>query len=459
MRRLIPLVLLTAALTACGGKGGSPTSPSAGAPAPATPSSGFTATISGTVQAPGAIAVVSTFGTSNGAALSGVTVTVVGTSLTVTADAAGRFSLTNVPPGDVQLRVTAPGTDATVPVPQVQASQSVDLVIVVAGSSASVDSDVRNTAGDGELEGRVEALPPTTPALTFTAAGRTVKTDSSTQFVEGSATRTFADLQIGERVHVKGRVSGDTFTAASVLIQNTNTTIPVEVNGVIDTLTGTAASFQFKIGSRVVRGDATTVFFGDGDTPDTFGRLKDGVRVEVTGDQRNDFVFATRIHINGTNDAPTPPGQDTSASIQGTLKSLSGTKPNLVLTVDTTTVKTTGSTEVKRKGDVQTLDALVVGQSLHVEGQRQSDGSIVARLIEIDDDAPGGAFEIEGALGGLKGTCPSISFGVNGFQIATNSTTTFEGGTCASLKSGDTVQVEGTRNADGSVAATSVKKE
>jgi hypothetical protein len=92
-----------------------------------------------------------------------------------------------------------------------------------------VDSEVRSGTGEAELEGRIESLRPTMPALTFKAAGKTVKTSSSTQFFQGGVTRPFSDLQIGMRVHVKGSLSGDTLTASLVEIQNTNTSIPVEI--------------------------------------------------------------------------------------------------------------------------------------------------------------------------------------------------------------------------------------
>jgi hypothetical protein len=442
MRRLLGIVVVAAALTAaCGGNGG-PTTPSgsAGGPgAPGAPGPGPTATITGSVQ------------------VAGVTVTVVGTSLASSVDAAGRFMLINVPPGDVSLQLTGGGANATVTLGAVQAAQSIDLVVMVTGSSASIDSQVKSGAGEAELEGRVESLPPTMAALTFRAAGRTVRTDSGTRFVDGSVTRSFADLQIGMRVHVRGSLSGDTFTATRVELQNSQVAVPVQVNGTIDTLTGSASAFQFNIGSRVVRGDSATEFFGDGDKPDTFSDLKNGGRVEVKGQQRDGFVYATRIHINGTETTPTPP-QDSSASIHGVLKSIGGAKPSLVLLVDTTTVRTSSGTEVKRRGDVQTLDELKVGQSLHVVGNRQADGSIDARKIEINDDAAGGAFEISGSVGGLKGTCPAMSFGVNGFSVTTSAATVFEGGACSSLKSGDKVTVKGLKQADGSVAATSVKK-
>jgi hypothetical protein len=285
-----------------------------------------------------------------------------------------------------------------------------------------------------------------------------VRTDGATQFVEGGTTRSFADLRIGMRVHARGSLAGDSFTASEVRIQNTNVDVPVNVNGVIDSVTGSASAFQFKIGSRVVKGDAQTQFFGDGDAPDSFASLKDGVRVEVKGEQRDGFIYAARIHVNDEDDDDGETPQDTSASIHGTLTAIGGADPAFVLTVGGTAVRTSSSTEVKRRGDVQTLSALVVGMSLHVVGVRQPDGSLDARKIEIDDDAPGGEFEIEGALGGLHGTCPAVRFSVNGFSITTSASTTFEDVVCTALRSGNKVNVKGIRQADGSVAATRVKR-
>jgi cytoskeletal protein CcmA (bactofilin family) len=456
MRRLLGALIAAAVMTAaCGGKS-TPTSPTEGTGVPVSPgSTGATATITGSVQGASASALL---GASSGAALTGVTVTVAGTAVSSSVDAGGRFTLTNVPPGDVQLQLTGGGANAAVALPAVRAAQTVDIVVMVAGASASIDSEVRSGAGESELEGRIESLPPTMPALSFKAAGRAVRTDGGTRFLDGSITRAFADLQIGMRVHVKGTLAGDTLTASQVELQNANI-VAVEVNGIIDSVAGTAATFQFRIGSRVIKGDVLTAFFGDGDKPDSFASLKDGARVEVKGQQRDGFIYATRIHVNGPDTTPTTdPGQDTSASIQGVLTAMSGARPALVLAVGTTTVRTTSSTEVKRRGDVQTLDALKIGQTLHVVGDRQADGSIVARKIEIDDDAAGGEFEIEGAVGGLKGTCPAVQFGVNGFAVATSASTAFEGGGCSALKSGDKVTVKGTRQSDGSVAATRVSR-
>jgi hypothetical protein len=381
MRKWVGFLICVAALSsACGGHGATPTSPTS---SNSTSSSPTAATISGTVQGGGASALSAASG---GTALTGVTVTVVGTPISSGVDAAGRFTLTNVPPGGVQLRISGGGVDATVSLTPVQPSQTVDVVVSVSGNTANVESEVRNGGGESELEGRVESLPPTMAALTFKAAGRTVTTDASTRFVDGSQTRSFSDLQIGMRVHVKGRMTGDMFAATSVEMQNSKTTNPVEVNGVIDTVTGTASSFQFKIGSRVVKGDNTTTFFGEGSAADSFADLKDGVRVEVKGQQRDGFIFATRIHIENDND------DDNGTS-----------------------------------GD--------------------------------DDNDDENEVELRGSLTNLTSSCPSIHFTINGTPVVTSASTRFDKVACSALKNDDQIEVKGTKQADGSVNATRVKKD
>jgi hypothetical protein len=82
-----------------------------------------------------------------------------------------------------------------------------------------------------------------------------------------------------------------------------------------------------------------------------------GKRVEVKGAQKDGYVYATRIHVNDADDGDDD-GQDESASIEGPLTSKSGAPPVMTLIVGGTTVHTSASTEVRRKGDVQTLSVL-----------------------------------------------------------------------------------------------------
>lgn len=458
---LVALVVLALGSVACSGSGSSPsavlpTSPSAVTPPVSGPaSSGATVT--------GSVALPSGSRTASGASTSatGMSVGVVGTTLSSRVDERGEFSLAGVPAGDQRLHFSGNGNDATTALNGVRAGEAIRIQVVVTGTTAVIEADSRQPGTQVEIEGLVESLPPTAAAGTLVVAGRTIRVDASTTIREGATARTFDDLRVGYRVHVRARSVEGALLAESIVIQNTRTDAPVNLNGVISDLSGAASAFRFVVNGREVRGDAATQLTGNTTRTVDFGNLENGLRVEVKGVQRDGYVYAERIHVTfeATAPAPTPdPDQQDSASIHGTLTSISGSAPNLVLVVGGTTVRTSGATEVRRRGDVQPLSALALGQSLHVVGTRRSDTSLDARMIRIEEDAVGGAFEIAGPAGGVKGTCPSLSFVVMGYEIATNGATTFVGGTCSSLRSGHGVHVKGTRRADGSVLATEVKR-
>jgi hypothetical protein len=453
------LALVALACAACGGE--TPQAP-AGPSSTGVSSATQSAKIVGNVSA--------------GQPLGALAAQVAGTSISAPVGKEGGFSLDGVPAGAVQLRFVGSGVDASVGLSPVQAGDVVSVLVGVSGATATIQSESRNAGGKVELEGRIESLPPAQPAGTLIVAGRTVTTTAQTVIRDGNnATKVFEDLVIGLRVHVKGTLVTDpvsAISADSILIQNTNTWIPVNVNGIVEMLNDPAPTddftFRFRIGSRDIQGDDETKFYGDNDVPLTPDKLQNGQRVEVKGELRDGFVYAFRIHINGLGTTPEPP-QDDSASVEGRLESISGAKPTLTLEIKasgvTTIVTTTTSTEVRRRGDVQTLDALAVGQTVHAVGTRMADKSIVAKMLQIKDDEPEGAFVVEGSLGGLKGTCPAITFGVNGYTIKTDGDTEYfpdtpaPGLTCTDFdKNGMKVGVEGKRQADGSVLATKVTK-
>ena len=335
-------------------------------------------------------------------------------------------------------------------------SPSGNLVVASASMSGSASS---KPGAAVEVEGRVESLVPADPGGTLIVDGRSVTATAQTAIWKGGTACVFADLAIGQRVHVKGTLSEGVITAGSIAIQNTNTWVPVNVNGIITALSVTSPDFVATIDGREVRGDSTTVFYGDDDVVLTLAALAVGVRVEVKGRQDDGYVFAERIHVNGA--AATEPPQEESASIEGRLNAIGGSVPALTLTIGTTTVTTTAATEVQRRGDVQTLDDLAVGQTIHAVGTRLADGSLVARKLQIKNDEPEGAFAVSGPMGGLKGTCPALTFGVNGYAVYTTDATVFgpDALTCASFKSGTKVEVKGQVGADGRAMAASVTKQ
>lgn len=264
---------------------------------PTSPSGSSTVTINGSIVAPGGSAgstQASTLSEGPGFVPPGLTVTLPATGASAIVNAAGQFSLLNVPPGNADLRFSAPGVLATVTLTGLEAGQTVDISVSLTTSTAEVESDRRSLGRETQLEGRVESLPPTTAALTLVVAGRTVLTDGTTTFFLNGAASSFSALAIGQRVHVKGQMNGTTLVARSIQIQSTNTDVGLNLNGTVANLVVTLPTFQFTVNGQLVKGDALTEFFGNSQ----FADLVNGAHVEVKGSQRDGFVYATRIHVN-----------------------------------------------------------------------------------------------------------------------------------------------------------------
>ena len=288
MRRLTQLLTVIAAIalgaSACGSAN------------PAGPTSmGSGAVINGAIVSDGGSATKHS-GTSGGSqTVPGLTVRVAGTNISAAVDSADQFTLPDVPSGPVQLLFSAPTLSASLTLADVQSGETVQIGVVVSGGTVVLDSERREHGREVQLEGRVEALPPTTLPLTFIAAGRHVTTNATTVFrFRDDEAATFADLEIGMRVHVKGQRSGESLLAAEVKLQNPKVDQPVQIHGIIEDLTGTAAAFQFHVGDRLIKGDMNTAFQGGS----RFADLANGKRVEVRGQQRDGFVYALRIHVN-----------------------------------------------------------------------------------------------------------------------------------------------------------------
>jgi hypothetical protein len=73
---------------------------------------------------------------------------------------------------------------------------------------------------------------------------------------------------------------------------------------------------------------------------------------------------------------------------------------------------------------------------------------------ENDDNNEG---ELEGAISNKSGTCPTLTFTVQGSTITTDGNTKFEDGQCSQIANGTKVEVEGTRQANNSVLARTIE--
>jgi hypothetical protein len=413
---------------------------------PAAPSSTGSVSINGSIVAPGGSAAGSEAASSASPAPAGLQVSVNGTNISALVDAAGKFELKNVPPGNADLRFTAPAFSAALALSELQSGETVTLSVSLSGSTEVVlESQRRSSGSEEQLEGRVESLPPTSPAGGLTVAGRTVTTDANTLvYLRGQAS-SFAALELGQRVHVKGQTSGANLLARLIDIQNTNTGVGLPINGVVSNFSGDEDEFEFMVNGQLIKGDSDTEFFGNSQ----FLYLMNGAQVEVKGSQRSGFVYAVRIHV-----------ETEEAEFTGVITTKAGTSPELTFTIGGKKVLTTEDTEVKRGGDEQSVDVLYINQTVEVSGRLLANGDVIAKKISIVADAVGGIFEMEGSVGGKSGACPTLSFSVAGYSIATSLATTYPGGgSCAGLSNGNKVLVKGTFGAGLVVAASSVQKQ
>jgi Domain of unknown function (DUF5666) len=73
------------------------------------------------------------------------------------------------------------------------------------------------------------------------------------------------------------------------------------------------------------------------------------------------------------------------------------------------------------------------------------------------DDNDEHANEVKGVVSNLSGSCVTLTFTVQSTTVKTNGATKFEDGPCTRIANGTRVEVEGTRQADGTILATEVE--
>jgi hypothetical protein len=340
---------------------------------PASPSPLGGVTINGSIVSPGggAASTASVGGPSAPASVPpGLVVSVTNTGLSTAVDALGRFSLLNVPPGNPELRFSAPGgLSLSARLSNVQAGESVTIEVSL-GETAVIESERRSLGPEEQLEGRVEAIPPDTAPLTIVVAGRTVVTNATTLFYLRGSASSFDAITVGARVHVKGQPSGDTLVARLVNIQNPGLE-GTDFEGVISAKTGTAPDLTLTIGSLTVLTNADTKVRRKGDLQDP-SVLQIGMTVTGNGWLQPDgTVIAKQIHIEG--DAVGGEFQMT-----GNMGALSGSCPAVTFKVAGYTIVTASGTTTF----VPNCTSLSNGTKVLVKGVVQADGTIAATRVE-----------------------------------------------------------------------------
>jgi hypothetical protein len=286
---------MTVATVACGGGSASMTGPEAAATA-VSPQVG--ATIAGAVQSGAAAA-----GEIGASSVSGLRVSVTGTSLQATTDGSGRFTLSGVPSGRIELRFQGSGIDARLELEGLQNGQTLTLTIRVSGSSATRVDDDDDDDGEVEFKGKVDSV----GASSLVVAGRTVKLDASTRLLDHDGMMIpLSGFHQGDFVEVEGTPESDgTVLAKKVKLEETDEDEEEDEEeddeeGQEVEFTGTISRLNpLVIAGRTVKTDGSTRYFGrKRETLPSSEVLKINNKVEVEGHKQPDnSVLAKKIEL------------------------------------------------------------------------------------------------------------------------------------------------------------------
>jgi hypothetical protein len=220
----------------------------------------------------------------------------------------------------------------------------------------------------------------------------------------------------------------------------------VQVNGRITAID--VAARTITVGTSKVNVPLTAAI-RHGNRSFTLADLAVGDHVQVKGTANEGVLVASEVKVEqggeGDDDDDDEGSTPSAAPLTGAVASLTGTCPALTFNIGTTKVTTTATTTFSGVTCATIANATFVA----VKGTKQADGSIVATSVSTEAKAAG-------AVSTPTGTCPALTFNILTTKITTSATTTFFGVTCAAIADGTMVNVEGTLQADGSIAATHV---
>jgi Domain of unknown function (DUF5666) len=263
-----------------------------GAPASSSPVA-RTASIQGTLRSSTGAADV------GAASMGGIKVSVVGTSIQVTTEGSGQFTLTGISPGSAELRFQGKGLDARLTIAGLVAGQTLTLTFQVNGSSVTkVGDDDGQHGNEVELKGTIDSVSPSTNSLMV--AGRKVTVTSSTRIVgRDGQTIALTGLAAGQKVEVDGATQSDGSVQASKIKLEDNEGDDDQGENQVDFDGTISALSPLTIAGRHVTTNSSTRYFGDHNASvPASDVLKLGNKVEVEGQQQADkSVLASKIQL------------------------------------------------------------------------------------------------------------------------------------------------------------------
>jgi hypothetical protein len=253
-------------------------------------------------------------------------------------------------------------------------------------------------------------------------------------------TEVLGTLALNAPVGIRTVLQGDSSLLAARIMVSERTAGMNSVRGVIASL----GNGFFMVGAVKVSVNAQTVIISKEGTL-SFADLKVGDQVAAVGSKQPDgSLLAAKVEVSRP--------QLVLGNVQGTIASLG----NSFFMVGAVQVSVSAQTVIISKGRTLSFSDLKVGDQVYAAGTKQADGSLLAAKIEVYTPAPV-ISTVRGAIAALGNGffmvgSVRVSIGAQTVIVSKGKTLSF-----ADLKVGDQVAAVGSKQPDGSLAATKIE--
>jgi hypothetical protein len=223
--------------------------------------------------------------------------------------------------------------------------------------------------------------------ITLDRSNRVINVNASTKYGDANGDLTKADIKVGDRIMVLGKVETDkSLTARWVLKLEA---LPSLEAGQITSVNAAGNQFKFKVGSNewTATVTANTTINKNGQKAALSDlAANDNVRVVGKADKTAKTIEATRVDVGQLNRGGPGKGPMMGRGLGGTVKSVDAANNSLVVTqkvngTDTDVTVKVDSTTKYGGQNVKGLSDFKAGDQVFVVGEKQSDNSVKAAVV------------------------------------------------------------------------------
>lgn len=326
------------------------------------------------------------------------------------------------------------------------------------GTSTALTIDVESHPST-EVEGTVKSVSATSLTVTTATGDVVITLTSTTRFFANGQTATAADVHAGDRVEVEVREQTDkTLAALVVKVENES----IHLRGTISAVSASSITVHTTTADVVVALTSSTLIRMQGKVTNA-SMLLIGSRVEVQAVHRADQSLAgVTITIELANSL---------SEIEGSVTEVGSDHLKVhTKSGDDVTVTVNADTIIRANDHLAGLADIKIGDRVNVNARVNADGSRTALRIEVETDHGNGngnddhGAEVTGNIASISaGAITVTTGGGTTVTVKISATTSIRHGDMtlapSDLKVGNHVEVKGALNADGSIAATSIKVE